>query len=84
MKKLLIIALAALCLSGCTKPKSALYVVSGHYCACGEVITDDGNIWGYSQDMPIGDNKPVYVVFSDAGTPDNIYDDKIVGLVGRD
>lgn len=86
MKKLLIIALAALCLAGCSsKAEPKMYMVSGHYYTSGEVITDDGNIWGYSQDIiseePSYDNEPVCVIFYDAGTPDNIYDDEIVGLV---
>lgn len=54
MKKLLTIVLMALCLAGCGSPEpmtnsthiSALYVVPGHYYASGEVITEDGNIWG--------------------------------------
>ena len=51
----------------------------------GEVITEDGNIWGYSQDIiseaPSYDDESVLAVFDDAGTPDNIYDDESVGLV---
>jgi len=92
MKKLLIITLVALCLSGCAPAESmsdsthssALYVAPGYYYMRGEIITEDGNVWGYSQDMPSCDNEPVYVVFADAGTPDNIYDDEIIGVVGRD
>lgn len=51
----------------------------------GEVITDDGNIWGYTQEViskkPSYHNEPVYVGFDDNGTADNIYDDIIIGLV---
>ena len=61
------------------------YVTTGRYYTCGEVITDDGNIWEYSQDTiseaPAYDNEPVYVVFNDMSTPDYIYDDEIVGVV---
>lgn len=89
MKKLLIAVLAALCLSGCavdeTEPE--MYIASGHYYTIGEVILEDGNIWGYSQDIisdaPSYDDEPVYVLMYDAGTPDYIYDDEIVGLTGR-
>ena len=85
MKKLLVIALVALCLIGCAPAEqphdSALYVVPGYYYARGEVITEDGNIWGYSQEST-GD-APVYVIFHDMGTPHNIYDDEILGLVAR-
>lgn len=90
MKKLLIAVLAGLCLTGCGRAietEPAMYIVSGHYYASGEVITEDGNIWGYSQaiisDEPSYSDEPVYVLMYDAGTPDNIYDDKVVGLVGR-
>ena len=89
MKKLLICALVALCLTGCTavEPESTMYIVSGHYYSVGEVVTEDGNVWGYSQDIisdaPSYDNEPVNALFYDAGTPDYIYDDEIVGLVGR-
>lgn len=92
MKKLLVTVLAALCLAGCSAPteakvESEMYIASGHYYTSGEVITEDGNIWGYSQDVisdaPSYDNEPVYVLMYDAGTPDHIYDDEIIGLVGR-
>lgn len=88
MKNLLIIALTSLCLAGCDSPEPVMYTVPGYYYSCGEVITEDGNVWGYSQDViddePSYDNETVYVLMYDAGTPDNIYDDEIVVLVGRD
>jgi hypothetical protein len=93
MKKLLIAILVTLCLSSCAvdepmaKPEPEMYIASGHYYTSGEVITEDGNIWGYSQaiisDAPSYDNESVYALMYDAGTPDYIYDDEIVGLVGR-
>lgn len=50
-----------------------------------EVTTDDGNIWIYDQSIisnkPRYHAEPVYVCFDDNGTPDNIYDDIILGLV---
>ena len=90
MKAKLIIAPLALCLlAGCatteTKQESATYITQGRYYACGEVITQDGNAWGYSQDViserESYDKEPVFVLFDDNGTPDNIYDDEIYGLV---
>lgn len=94
MKKLLIVMLACLCFCGCTvayepieSMEPTMYIVSGHYYTSGEVIAEDGNIWGYSQDIISDassyDNQPVYVLMYDAGTPNNIYDDEIIGLVGR-
>jgi hypothetical protein len=92
MKKLLISVLIALSLFGCAiahEPvaEPQMRIMAGHYYISGEVITEDGNIWGYSQDTisdaPSYDNQPVTVLFDDAGTPDNIYDDEIVGIVGR-
>lgn len=65
MKKLLIVALACLCLTGCTK-ESTVYSAHAH---C-EIITGDGNIWEYDGD----------VMFDNNGTPNNIYDDIIIGL----
>ena len=34
-----------------------------------------------SSEAPSYDDEPVLAVFDDAGTPDDIYDDEIVGLV---
>jgi hypothetical protein len=88
MKKLLIAVLTGLCLTGCSpavETEPTMYIVPGRYYTSGEVITEDGNIWGYSQDIisdsPSYDDEPVYALIYDAGTPDNIYDDEVVGLV---
>lgn len=101
MKKLLTIALLiTLILIGCNKPEENTvttnepvehncYFTTGRYYINanmqGEVITDDGNIWGYTQEIisnkPSYHNEPVYVGFDDNGTADNIYDDIIIGLV---
>lgn len=91
MKKLLIIALAVLCLTGCSpaeEPKGEMYVEPGHYYTSGEVITLDGNVWSYSQDIisdkPSYDNEPVFVLFYDSKTPDYIYDDQIISVIKND
>lgn len=88
MKKLLIIVLVALCLAGCSprvETEAEMYIVPGHYYTSGEVVTLDGNVWGYSQDIISDelsyDNEPVFVLFYDNKTPDYIYDDSIVSLV---
>lgn len=89
MKKLLIIALAGtMCLAvGCTEPQveSQRYTAYGRYYTDGTVITNDGNEWGYSTDIISDqtptDAMPVWVGFDDNGTPDNITDDIILGLV---
>ena len=93
MKKILAISLLALTLTGCgeTAPiatpeaEHSAYIVSGRYYTNGTVITNDGNIWGYTQDIiseePAYDNEPIYAVFDDNGTPDDIYDDPIAGVV---
>lgn len=82
MKKLFIVALAALCLCGCAEPEHKIYTTSGHYYANGEVITEDGNIWGFQQSDIYKDGQPVEVIMNDAGTPDYIYDDEIMALIG--
>ena len=74
--KILLILLASLCLTGCTATETPeIYVMPGVYYD-DEVITEDGNIWGYTQD-DISENENVYVLFCDNGTKDNIYDDEI-------
>lgn len=67
MKKLLIIALACLCFTGCGAIRNESVYSAHAHC---EIITEDGNIWEYSGE----------VMFDNNGTPDNIYDDIIVGL----
>ena len=86
MKKLLIVLLATLCLTGCAKAEanSSVYLVPGHCYAPDEIITEDGNIWGYSHNICADEPVPVYVIFDDASTPDYIYDDQIVGIVPDD
>lgn len=90
MKKKIILALvgATMLLSGCTKEpqtESTTYITAGRYYTSGEVITDNGNIWGYSQDIisevQSYDDEPIFALFDDKGTPDNIYDDEILGVV---
>lgn len=91
MKKKIILTLvgATMLLSGCTKEpaevENTTYITAGRYYTCGEVITEDGNIWGYSQDIiseaPSCDDEPIFALFDDKGTPDNIYDDEILGIV---
>ena len=91
MKKLLIIILAALCLCGCSpayETEAEMYIVPGHYYTSGEVITLDGNVWGYYQDIISDelsyDSEPVLVVMYDNHTPSYIYDDEVVSLVRND
>lgn len=96
MKKLFALALIMVMgtFLGCTQEvKSASvpkvepqkYTAYGRYYTDGTVITNDGNEWGYStdsiSDKTPTDGMPVWVGFSDNGTPDNIYDDEILGLV---
>lgn len=88
MKKAFALLGLAILLTGCqAKPEQEhkSYMASGRYYTSGEVITNDGNVWGYTQDIiseePSYDNEPVFAVFDDNGTPDNIYDDEIYGLV---
>lgn len=94
MRKLFITVLVCLCLCGCNvaydpieSMEPTTYTMAGHYYTSGEVITEDGNVWGYTQHFISGatsyDNQPVNVLFDDMGTPDNIYDDEIMGLVSR-
>lgn len=88
MMKLAVLGVAAMMSVATNRVAKATgeeYTTTGRYYTCGEVITDDGNIWEYSQDTiseaPAYDNEPVYVVFNDMSTPDYIYDDEVVGVV---
>lgn len=88
MKKIIALIGISLLLAGCQAkpaPEHQSYTAPGRYYTSGEVITQDGNIWGYTQDIisdkPSYDNEPVFAIFDDNGTPDNIYDDEIYGLI---
>ncbi len=65
--------------------ESQTYTAYGRYYTNGTVITNDGNEWAYYtdtiSDKTPTDAMPVWVGFDDNGTPNNIYDDIILGLV---
>lgn len=81
MKKKIIIALVgvAMLLTGCQKRE--LYLVPGYYYANGEVVTEDGNVWGYTSES-IDCDSAVDVLFDRNGT-ETIYDDIIVGIINK-
>lgn len=90
MKKLAaILILFALLLGGCTttsEPKvSTRYTAYGRYYTNGTVITNDGNEWSYTTDIISDktptDDMPVWIGFDDNGTPNEVTDDIILGLV---
>ena len=94
MKKKIIFALlgAFLIFTGCDEVpeqnspmvESTTYIISGRYYTSGELYTEDGNTWEYSQDIiseaPSYDNQPVYALINDMGTA-NKFDDEVLGLV---
>lgn len=86
MKKVLaVLILCALCLCGCAQPVHTSYTANGRYYTNGTVVTADGNEWSYDTDTISDkapyDGMPVCVGFDDNGTPDNITDDIVLGLV---
>ena len=82
MKKILALIGITICLSGCQKQiEPEMYIVAGHYYANGEIVTEDGNIWGYTSES-FDDDFPVNVLFDNNGT-ETIYDDVIVGIVNK-
>ena len=95
MKRLFALTLAVgafLITTGCTtksepapQVESQTYTAYGRYYTEGIVITNDGNEWGYTtdsiSDKTPTDNMPVWVGFDDNGTPEDITDDIILGLV---
>lgn len=87
-KTILAIIGLSLLFTGCSQKgnlEHTTYITSGRYYTSGEVITEDGNVWGYSQDIiserESYDNEPIFALFDDNGTPENIYDDEIYGVV---
>ena len=94
MIKKIILALlgTSLLLTGCGEVpekntpvvESTTYIMSGRYYTSGELFTEDGNVWEYSQDIiseePSYDNQPVYALINDMGTA-NKFDDEVLGLV---
>lgn len=90
MKRIIAIIGIALLLGGCqwkvkVEPEHTTYITQGRYYICGEVVTEDENVWGYSQDIiserESYDDEPVYALFDDNGTPSEITDDTILGVV---
>lgn len=62
-----------------------VYALDGIYCV-DEIYTSDGNRWDYDMldyvgDTPAYDGMPVTVWLSDNGTPDDVTDDVVLGLV---
>ena len=87
-RKIIIAILAILCLTGCSKtetPEHTTYITQGRYYTCGEVVTEDGNVWEYSQSIiserESYDHEPVFALIDDNGTPNNICDDEMYGVV---
>lgn len=85
---LILVMGAFLMTSGCsTEPKTEpqRYTAYGRYYTDGTVITDDGNVWDYAtdtiSDQTPTDAMPIWAGFDDNGTPDDITDDIILGLV---
>ena len=88
MKKIIALVGLTLLLTGCQaepEPEHTSYIVSGRYYTSGQVITQDGNVWDYSQDIiseeQSYDHEPIFAIFDDNGTPESIYDDEIYGVV---
>ena len=67
------------------KVEPTRYTAYGRYYIDGTVITNDGNEWLYSTDVISDktptDNMPVWIGFDDNGTPADITDDIVLGLV---
>lgn len=79
------IALSIL-LTGCgAEQQHTRYVAQGRYYADDICEDSSGNLWEYSattvSNIEVYDGMPVYICFDDAGTPSNIYDDEVLGLV---
>ena len=77
--------LTGACATTAPSASASVYTLDGIYCV-DEVFTSDGNHWGYDvvdtiDGIPAYDGMPVTVWLSDNGTPDDMTDDIILGLV---
>ena len=77
--------LTGACATTAPSASANVYTLDGIYCV-DEVYTSDGNHWSYDMldyvgDTPTYDGMPVTVWLSDNGTPDDMTDDSILGLV---
>ena len=77
--------LTGACATTAPSASANVYTLDGIYCV-DEVFTSDGNRWGYDMldyvgGVPAYDGMPVTVWLSDNGTPDNMTDDIVLGLV---
>lgn len=77
--------LTGACATTAPSTTANIYTLDGIYCV-DEVYTGDGNRWGYDMldyvgDIPTYDGMPVTVWLSDNGTPDDVTDDVVLGLV---
>ena len=77
--------LSGACATTAPSASANVYTLDGIYCV-DEVFTSDGNRWGYDvvdtiDGIPAYDGMPVTVWLSDNGTPDNVTDDVVLGLV---
>ena len=77
--------LSGACATTAPSASANVYTLDGIYCV-DEVYTSDGNHWSYDMvdtidGIPTYDGMPVTVWLSDNGTPDDVTDDFILGLV---
>lgn len=77
--------LSGACATTAPSASANVYTLDGIYCV-DEVYTSDGNRRGYDMvdtidGIPAYDGMPVTVWLSDNGTPDDVTDDVILGLV---
>ena len=77
--------LSGACATTAPSASANVYTLDGIYCV-DEVVTSAGNHWSYDMldyvgDVPSYDGMPVTVWLSNNGTPDDVTDDFILGLV---
>ena len=77
--------LSGACATTAPSASANVYTLDGIYCV-DEVYTSDGSRWCYDMvdtidGIPTYDGMPVTVWMSDNGTPDNVTDDVVLGLV---
>lgn len=79
MKKLIIIALAALLTASATSCRSTNYTAEGISYEDGRIVTADGNEW-QCEHYIAGNGTEVIVRFDNNGTPSEITDDIVLSV----
>lgn len=60
------------------EPITGTYNMTGEITSPSTIATEDGNLWGFSSNLPT--ETEVVVLLDDNGTPNNVHDDVIISV----